>query len=180
MLRRVVKNWRFGTTCRFHLQGSSVQEAYRTLNPWRWDGFMVLKRWLLTNLRCVTSQKTEEFVVSGCLCPKGTTRLPLDGFWWNLISETCSKISRKFKFHWNLTKIVYFTWTRFHIYDCLAELCIEWEIFQIKIVEKIKTHVLSSVTFFSQIVPAYEIMSKNVVEPKAADNMASEHGILVK
>ena len=29
----------------------------------------------------------------------------------------------------------------------IAELCLEWESFQIKIVEKIKTHILCSITF---------------------------------
>ena len=33
------------------------------------------------------------------VCPHGTTRLPLDGFWWNFIFETSSKLLlRKFKF----------------------------------------------------------------------------------
>ena len=29
------------------------------------------------------------------VCPRGTTRFPLDGFWWNLIYETFSKIRRE-------------------------------------------------------------------------------------
>jgi hypothetical protein len=29
------------------------------------------------------------------ICPQGTTRLPLDGFWWNLIFETSSKICQE-------------------------------------------------------------------------------------
>jgi hypothetical protein len=35
-----------------------------------------------------------------------------------------------------------------------------------KIVEKIKAHILFSVTFFSETRTAYEIMSKNMVEPE--------------
>ena len=41
---------------------------------------------------------TISFVMS--VCPHGTTRLPLDGYWWNLIFETFfENLSRKFKFH---------------------------------------------------------------------------------
>jgi len=36
--------------------------------------------------------------------------------------------------------------------------------FQTKVGEKIKTHILCSVTFFSKIVPFYEIMWKIIVE----------------
>jgi hypothetical protein len=36
--------------------------------------------------------------------PHGTTRLPLDGFSWNLI-RLLRKLSRKFKFHYNRTRI---------------------------------------------------------------------------
>jgi hypothetical protein len=36
---------------------------------------------------------TISFVMS--VCPHGTTRLPLDGFWWTLIFETFSKICQE-------------------------------------------------------------------------------------
>jgi len=36
--------------------------------------------------------------------------------------------------------------------------------FPTKVVEKIKTHILCSVTFFSKIVPFFEIMWKDIVE----------------
>ena len=38
--------------------------------------------------------------------------------------------------------------------------------FQIKVVVKIKTHILCSVTFFFEIRAVYKIMSKNAVEPE--------------
>jgi len=41
--------------------------------------------------------ETMTFVVS--VLPHGTTRLPLDGFSWNLIFEYFSSLSGKFKFH---------------------------------------------------------------------------------
>ena len=45
----------------------------------------------------------------------------------------------------------YFTWRSFNIYDYLAEFFLEWEMFQIKGVQKIKTHILWSVPFFPEI-----------------------------
>jgi hypothetical protein len=54
----------------------------------------------------------KRLLASSCLyvCPsvrpRGTTRLPLDGFLLNLISQYFSKIwSRKFEFHLNLTRM---------------------------------------------------------------------------
>ena len=37
----------------------------------------------------------KRLLASPCPCPHGTTRLPLDGFWWNLIFDTSSKIYRE-------------------------------------------------------------------------------------
>ena len=52
-------------------------------------------------------------------------------------------LSGKFKFYWNLTTItVLYMKTYVHLWSYLAEFFLEWEIFQIKVVEKIKTHVL--------------------------------------
>jgi hypothetical protein len=42
----------------------------------------------------------------------------------------------------------------------LTQLFLEWEIFQIKVVEKIKTHILCSKTFYSRNRAVYEIMWK--------------------
>jgi hypothetical protein len=46
--------------------------------------------------------------------------------------------------------IGYFTWrpTYVHLWSYLAEFCLEWEVFQTKVVQKIKTHVFCSVTVF--------------------------------
>jgi len=38
---------------------------------------------------------TISFVICLCVCPHGTTRLPLDGSTWNLMFEYSSKIYRK-------------------------------------------------------------------------------------
>ena len=116
------------------------------------------------------------FVMSVCLsvCPSvlpsfrlhGTTWLPLDGLWWNLIFGDYSKICRE-----NLTftknghewKALYMT-TKVHILSYLAHLFLEWEMFQTKLLQKIKTRILCSVTFLFENRAAYEIMWKNAVE----------------
>ena len=51
-----------------------------------------------------------------------------------------------------------------HLWQYLAELFLEWEIFQIKVAEKIKTSILCSATF-SENCAVYDIMSKILVEP---------------
>jgi hypothetical protein len=42
-----------------------------------------------------------------------------------------------------------------HLWQCLAEF-LEWEMFQIKVVEKIKTHILCAVTFFRKLYHLWE------------------------
>jgi hypothetical protein len=53
-----------------------------------------------------------------------------------------------------------------HLWQYLAEFFLEWEMFQRKFVEKIKTHILCSVTFFYENRAVYEIISTNMVEPE--------------
>jgi hypothetical protein len=50
--------------------------------------------------------------------------------------------------------------------DHLAQFFLEWEMFQTKVVEKIKVHILCSGNFFFENRAVYEIMSKNIVEPE--------------
>jgi hypothetical protein len=83
------------------------------------------------------------FVMSLCpsVCSHGTSRLPLNGFSWNLIFECFSKIypenSSLIKL-WQKWRVLYTkTNIRFSLY--LTELFLEWEMFQTKLSEKIKT-----------------------------------------
>ena len=55
--------------------------------------------------------------------------------------------------------------TNVHFWSYLARFFVEWKMFQTKILEKIKTHILPPVTFFFWIRAVYEIMWKNFVEP---------------
>jgi hypothetical protein len=58
----------------------------------------------------------------------------------------------------------YFTWRPIKIFlSYLAQFYWEWEMFQKKIVEKIKTHVICSVTFLENRA-VYEITWKNIIE----------------
>jgi hypothetical protein len=52
------------------------------------------------------------------------------------------------------------------LWQYLAEFFLEWEMFQIKIVEKIRTHILCSVTFFFffENRAICEIISKHTVQ----------------
>jgi hypothetical protein len=103
------------------------------------------------------------FVMS--VCPHGTTRLPLDGFWWNLIFETFSKICWE---NSNFVKIlqkwpVLYMKTFRHFWQYLAKLLLEWETFWTKVVKKMKTHFMLN-NFFSENRTVYEIMSQNIVD----------------
>ena len=51
------------------------------------------------------------------------------------------------------------------LWQYLAELFLEWKIFQIKVVEKIKIHILYPITFLDNCA-VYEIMSNNMVQPE--------------
>jgi hypothetical protein len=76
------------------------------------------------------------------------------------------KLSRKFKFQSYRTRITlgYFTWRQIYTFlSHLAQFFLEWERFQTKVVEKVKTHILCSLTFFENRA-VYEIMWKYTVE----------------
>ena len=45
----------------------------------------------------------------------------------------------------------------------LAQFFLEWEMFQTKVVQKIKTHIVYLTTFFPENRAVYEIMWKNIV-----------------
>jgi len=75
----------------------------------------------------------------------GITHLPLDGLLWNLIFEDFLKICWEYSSFINI-------WKK-DLWYCLAEFFLEWEIFQKKVAEKIKTYILCSLTLFPKIVP---------------------------
>jgi hypothetical protein len=62
--------------------------------------------------------------------------------------------------------------TFLHLWQYLAEFLLECEIFQIKFVQKIKTHILCPAIFFPE---NYEVMWKTVVEPEGPQ-ITSQYG----
>ena len=115
----------------------------------------------------------------------GKTGLPLDGFWWNVIFEPFfSKIWQENSSFIEIKedyRILYLK-TFWYLWQYLAKLFLEWEMFQTKVVEKFKTHILCSVTFFENRA-VYEIMSTiwwNLRGHKWRHNMAHTRCMLDK
>ena len=77
---------------------------------------------------------------------KGTTQLPLNRLSWNFIFEYFPRIRQE---NSSFIKMWHdYTNTNIHFWSYLLHFFIEWEMFQIKVVEKVKTRILSSITFF--------------------------------
>jgi hypothetical protein len=106
--------------------------------------------------------------------PHGRTRLPLDGFSWNLILEYFSKYVEKIQFSLiSNNNNRYFTWkTNILMGSYLAQYFLEWEIFQTKVVDKIKTHILSSIIFFRKSCRLWDNVEKyGIVGQATHDNI---------
>jgi len=111
------------------------------------------------------SQNCEKRLLAlSCLpvCPHGTSGLPPDRFWWNLIFvyflKNCPDNSNFIKSgqEW---WVLYMKTTR-HFF---AHFFLEWEMCKTKVVDEIKTHILCLITFFFNR-SIYEIIWKNIVE----------------
>jgi len=69
--------------------------------------------------------------------------------------------------------------TDIHFWSYLAQFLLEWEMFQTKVVEKIKTHILCSVTFSRKSCRLWDNVGKYCREGQAKDdNMARAHCML--
>ena len=81
------------------------------------------------------------------VCPHVTTQLPLDGFSWNLIlecfSKTCGENYSPIKIGQEY-RVLYMKQTDIHFWLYLAQFFLEWEMFQTKVVGKLKTHFVFS------------------------------------
>jgi len=115
-------------------------------------------------------------LASWCMCaclsvsvsvgPHRTTRLPMDGFSWNLIFEYLSKICRgnpRFIKIWQRQRILH-TSTYVHLWYYLAEFFLEWAISQKEVVEKTEIYFMFSNFVLCNHV-LYEMMWKNIVQP---------------
>ena len=108
---------------------------------------------------------TVHFVMS--VRPHGTARLQPDGFSWNVKDFFFENMSRKFKFHYNLTIIT----GTLHEYQHTFIILSPSLLLTIRNVsgqccrEDQNTHFVFSNFFFSENRVAYEIMWKNIVQP---------------
>ena len=123
--------------------------------------FIIYRKTIFKRVRKIRKEAIS-FVMSVCpsVCLHGTTRLPLDGFSWNLILEY---FSRRFKFHSVLTRLRV-TWRPMYIYDNIAELFLEWGMFQPKVVKKIKHFFMFTNFFIFDNHAIYEVMWKSIIE----------------
>ena len=60
-----------------------------------------------------------------------------------------------------------------HLWQYLAEFSLEWEMFEIKVLEKIKTHILCSITVFRKSCRLWDNVEKYGGARKDADDMAA-------
>ena len=67
-----------------------------------------------------------------------------------------------------------------HLWRYLAYFFLEWEIFQIDVVEKIKTHVLCPVTSFQKPCTLWDNVKKYGGAREDTENIAPARGILDK
>ena len=101
-------------------------------------------------------------------------------FSWNLIFEYFLNICREnssFIEMWIQQRVLYMK-TIMH-FDCISHFFLEWGMFQTKVLENIRTHLLSSVTFFFENCAVYEYVEKHSRARQATyDNMAHAHCML--
>jgi len=67
--------------------------------------------------------------------------------------------------------------TNIHFRSYLAQIFLEWKIFQTKLVDKLETHILSSITFF-EIRAIWDNVEKYCRAGQATDDMAHAHCML--
>jgi len=115
---------------------------------------------VLVNIFTNLWQVTVSFVMSLSLCLHGTTRLPLDGFSWNIlkINKENASFIKIWEEWWGL-----FTWRPVCILSYLTELFLEWDVSN-KVVEKIETHFMFEFFFFLENLAVDEMMWKNTVQ----------------
>jgi len=122
---------------------------------------------------------TISFVMS--VSPHGTTRLPLDGFSWNLIIGDFSKICHE---NSSFIKIgpelrVIYRKINVHILSFLAHFFLEWETFRSKVVEKLEMHILCPATFFLRSCSLWDNVEEFCrVGQATGGNMARAHCML--
>ena len=139
-----------------------VHSSHRVGHRLKWRG-LTYNVWRSQN-------RYKRLLASLCLSvrPHGTTRLPLDGLKWNFIFELISKICYekpcfiKIWLDWRVLYVKMFS----HLRQYPAACSLEWEMFQIKVVENTKSHIFMFISYFSENCAGYKIMSRNMEEPE--------------
>jgi hypothetical protein len=65
--------------------------------------------------------------------------------------------------------------TNVHFMSYLAQFFLEWQMFQTKVVDKIKTHILCSIMFFLENCPLWDNVEKYCIAGQATDNNVNGH-----
>jgi hypothetical protein len=108
------------------------------------------------------------------------TRLSLDWFWWNLIFEFFQKTCRRNSaFRYNPSRITCtFMKTFLHLRQHLAAFFLEWEMYQVKVLDKLKTHILCSTTFLRKSCRLWDNVEKCGATREEADGNVAARCIL--
>jgi hypothetical protein len=100
------------------------------------------------------------------VCPHGKTRLPLDGFSWNLIYEYFPKICPEKHVSLISNKNnMYFTWRSAKFMIISRSIRLKMRNVSDKVVEKIKSPISCAINLFFENRAIYKTMWKNTVEP---------------
>jgi len=126
---------------------------------------------LLFKLFAEMQKASISFVRSVCLsvCSHWTTnsaptwQIFMKFGFWVFFLKMCSQNSSFIQI-WREKRVLYMR-TCEDFWSYLTQFFWKWEMFQTKLVDRMKTHILCSVTFSPQTCAVYEIMLKNIVEP---------------
>ena len=121
-------------------------------------------------------------LASSCLSVRMENSAPTGRILMKFDFETFSKICLenssliKIRQKWRVLHMNGFS----HLWQYLANFFLEWEMFRMEIVEKIKTHISRSVTFYCKSCRLWENVEKYGGAREDADNMAPARGIMIK
>jgi hypothetical protein len=141
--------------------------------------YAVFERYLLICRRVRKIAKSDSFVTSVCpsawnnSAPTGRIFMKFDI--WEFFEKSTEKNQVSLK--WNKNNGHSYMKTNIHLWQYLAHFFLEWEMFQTKVVEKIKTHILCTVTFFRKSCRLWDEW-KNIVQQGRHYNMAHAHCML--